>query len=86
MNFTSSIQLYCTLLKKTSDIPVPSRDVTYQTLSGRESFKYYRPGIVWYVTSRLGTGMSLTFFLQCTRALSITDEKNNARKRVKNLK
>jgi hypothetical protein len=48
-----------TLYKKVSDIPVPSRDVTYQTLS-------FFPGI----TSReslvsdipLGTGMFLTFF------------------------
>ncbi len=26
---------------------------------------YSRPGRVWLVTSRLGTGKSLTFFLQC---------------------
>ncbi len=49
-------------VKKVSDIPVPSRDVTCQTLPGREYSFYYRPGRVWLVTSRLGTGMSLTFF------------------------
>jgi hypothetical protein len=48
--------------KKASDIPVSSRDVTYQTLPGREEPNYSRTGRVWYVTSRLGTGMSLTFF------------------------
>jgi hypothetical protein len=35
---------------------VPSRDVTNQTLSGREKLNYPRPGIVYKVTSRLGTG------------------------------
>jgi hypothetical protein len=40
----------------------PSRDVTNQTLPGREQFKYSRPGRVWSVTSRLGTGKLLTFF------------------------
>ncbi len=44
------------------DIPVPSRDVTNQTLSGQELLKYSRQGRVWQVTSRLGTGKSLTFF------------------------
>ncbi len=29
-----------TIKKKVSDIPVPSRDVAYQTLSGREKFNY----------------------------------------------
>ncbi len=28
-------------------------------------FNYYRPGRVWSVTYRLGTGNLLTFFLQC---------------------
>ncbi len=32
------------------------------TLPGREYFNYSRPGRVWLVTSRLGTGKSLTFF------------------------
>jgi hypothetical protein len=54
-------------VKKVSDIPVPSQDVTYQTLPGREYSFYYRPGRVWLVTSLLGTGMSLTFFLQRRR-------------------
>jgi hypothetical protein len=30
-------------LKKVSDIPVPSRDVTYQTLAVRESLNYSIP-------------------------------------------
>jgi hypothetical protein len=37
---------------KVSDFPIPSRDVTNQTLPGRELFHY----------SRLGMGKSLTFF------------------------
>jgi hypothetical protein len=49
-------------VKKVSDIPVPGRDVTYQTLPGREYSFCYRPGRVWLVTSWLGTGISLTFF------------------------
>jgi hypothetical protein len=51
-----------TLLEKFSSFPVPSRDVTYQTLPGRELFNYSRTGSVWYVTSQLGTGKLLTFF------------------------
>ncbi len=39
-----------------SEFPFPSRDVTNQTLPGRESFNYSRPGRVWLVTSWLGTG------------------------------
>ncbi len=34
----------------------PSRDVTYQTLPGREQFNYSRPGRVWKVTSHPGRG------------------------------
>jgi hypothetical protein len=33
--------------KKDSDFPVPSRDVTYQTLPGGEQFIYSPPGRVW---------------------------------------
>jgi hypothetical protein len=44
--------------KEISNFPVPSRDVPNETLPGRES------GGVWFVTSRLGTGKSLSF-LQC---------------------
>ncbi len=45
--------------------PVPSRDVTNQTLPVREDFHYSQPGRVWQVTFRLGTGKSINFFLQC---------------------
>ncbi len=38
----------------------PSRDVTDQTLPGRE---YFWPGRVWMVTSQLGMGKTITFFL-----------------------
>ncbi len=55
----------CALEKNVSGFPVPSRDVTYQTLPGREYFNYSRPGRVWSVISRLETGNPLTFFLQC---------------------
>jgi len=47
-----------TLFKKS----LPSRDATYQTLPGREYLNSSPPGRVWYVTSRLVTGKSLTFF------------------------
>ncbi len=33
-----------TLKKKVDDFPVPSRDVTNQTVSGREKLNYSRPG------------------------------------------
>jgi hypothetical protein len=52
-------------VKKVLDFPVPSRDVTYHTLPGREQFNYSCSARVWYVTSRLGAGKSITF-LQCT--------------------
>ncbi len=48
--------------KKVCHFPVPSRDVTNQTLSGREKLNYSRPGRVWSVTSRLETGKRLTLF------------------------
>jgi hypothetical protein len=48
--------------KKFNDFPVPSQDVTHQTLRGREKFNYSRPGRVGLVTSRLGTRKSVTFF------------------------
>jgi hypothetical protein len=48
--------------KKLAIFPVPRRDVTSQTLLGREQLNYSRPGMVWLVTSRLGTGKSLTYF------------------------
>jgi hypothetical protein len=43
------------------EFPVPSRDVTNQTLPGRELLNYSRPGRVWLVTCRLGTGKTITF-------------------------
>ncbi len=55
-------RLSVTLLKKVCHFPVPCRDVTYHALPGREYFNYSRLGRVWYLTSRLGTGKSLTFF------------------------
>jgi hypothetical protein len=42
-------------VKNVNDFPVPSRDVTHQTLPGGEYFNYSRPWRVWFVTSRLGT-------------------------------
>jgi hypothetical protein len=49
-------------VKKVNYFPVPSRDVTNQTLTGREYLNYSRPGRVWLVTSRLGMGKWQTFF------------------------
>ncbi len=43
-------------------ISVRYRDVTNQTLPSREKFYYSWPGRVWFLTSRLVTGKSLTFF------------------------
>ena len=48
--------------KKFRDFSVPSRDVTNQTLPGKELFNYSRPGKVCLVTSRVRPGKSLTFF------------------------
>jgi hypothetical protein len=60
-NETINGELSCK--KKVSDIPVPSRDVTYQTLPGREYvIKLLSPRGSLVVTYRLGMGMSLTFF------------------------
>ncbi len=42
--------------------PVPSRDVTNQTLPSRELLIYSRSGRVWLVTSLPGTGKTITFF------------------------
>ncbi len=52
-----------------NDFPVPSRDVTNQTLPGQEQLNYSRPGRVWLVTSQLGTGKAVTFLLQCRQIL-----------------
>ncbi len=41
------VNLMLTLEKKVSGFPVPSRDVTYQTLPGRELLSYSRPRRVW---------------------------------------
>jgi hypothetical protein len=61
-NMNSIYTVHKYTVKKVTDFPVPSRDVTNQTLSGREKLKYFRPVRVWLVTSRLGTGKSPTFF------------------------
>ncbi len=55
------------IVKKVSDFSVPSRDVTYQTLPGIERVNYSPPGRAWLVTSRLGTGKSITL-LQCNHS------------------
>jgi hypothetical protein len=49
-----------TLQKKVSGFPIPSRDVTNQTLPGREYFA--RESLVTPRLGRLGMGNSLTFF------------------------
>ncbi len=53
-------------VKKASYFPVPSQEVTYQTLPGRGKLKYSQPGRVWLLTSWLGTGKSLIFFYSVT--------------------
>ncbi len=52
-------EIHC---KKVCHFPVPSRDVTDETLHGREKLNYSRPGRVSSVTSRMGTGKQLTLF------------------------
>ncbi len=49
-------------VKKVSRFPFPSRDITNQTLRAREYLNNSRPGRVWFMTPRLGTGKRLTFF------------------------
>jgi hypothetical protein len=52
-------------VKKGYPFPVPSRDVTNQTFTGRELFKYFRPGRVW-LESFAGERKTANLFLQCT--------------------
>jgi hypothetical protein len=59
-------------VKKGYPFPVSSRDVTNQTLPGREKINYSRPRRVWLVTSRLGTGKRLTFFTVYSLELQYT--------------
>jgi hypothetical protein len=49
-------------VKKVIVFPVPSRDGIEQILPGRELLNYSWPGRVWSVTSRLGTGKTITFY------------------------
>jgi|688.fasta_scaffold537622_1 hypothetical protein len=58
----------CTV-KKVIIFPVPSRDVTNQTLSGRELLNYSWPVRVWLVTKRLRAGKTIIFFnsVRCER-------------------
>jgi hypothetical protein len=48
--------------KKVTVFPISSWDVTNQTLPGRKLLNYSRLGWVWLVTSRLGSGITITFF------------------------
>ncbi len=57
-------------VKKFSNFPVPSRDVTNQTLPEGELFNFSRPGRIWLVTSRMGTGKITNIFSQCTVAVA----------------
>ncbi len=57
-----SMEKYVHCKKNVTDFSIPNRDVTNQTLPGLEFFNYSRPWRVWLVTSRLGTGKTITFF------------------------
>ncbi len=59
VSLDGTIETTHTVKKNVSEFPALSRDVTNQTLPGRERMNYSRPGRVWLV---LGTGKSLTFF------------------------
>ncbi len=56
----------CHTVKKAFDIPVPSWDIPYPTLSRREYDVIFPAEGEFSVTSRLGTGISTSFFLRCT--------------------
>ena len=53
-------------LYKTIIFPVPSRDVTNQTLPGREKFNYSRPGRGLVSDIPAGDRENDILFLQCT--------------------
>ncbi len=53
--------------KKVIVFPVPSGDVTNQSLPGQDLLNYSRPGRVWSVTSRLGTGKTIIIFYSVLR-------------------
>jgi hypothetical protein len=57
---------YSTLKKRVSHFPVPSRDVTDQTLSGREKTKLFPPrkSLISDIPAR--DGKTANSFLQCT--------------------
>jgi hypothetical protein len=63
-------------VKKVCGFPFCSRVVTNKTLPDRELCNYSRPGRVWLMTSRLGTGKSITHFLQCTVFAKLQNLKN----------
>jgi hypothetical protein len=53
------------LLKRVSHFPVPSRDVTDQTLSGREKTKLFPPRKSLVSDIPAGDGKTANSFLQC---------------------
>jgi hypothetical protein len=59
---TFSTELHCK--KKVSDFPVPSQDVTNQTLPGVEKSYYSRPGRVFFIDIPAGDGKIFDIFLQ----------------------
>jgi hypothetical protein len=61
--YLTKICLYT--VKKVCGFPVPSRDVSNQT-------NYSRSGRVWLVSSPLGTGKSITRFLQCVTPVQLS--------------
>ncbi len=52
-------------VKKIIAFPVPSLDVTYQTLSGREKLYNSLPGESLVSDNPAGDGKTANFFLQC---------------------
>jgi hypothetical protein len=59
--------------------PVPSRDVTNQTLPGWELLNYFRLERVWLVTSRLGTGKTITFFYSVPPSRKVENQAKDSR-------
>ncbi len=60
----------CTV-KKVSGFPVPSRDVTYQTLPGREILLLFPPGESLVSDILPGDGKTANLFLQCVYCISL---------------
>jgi hypothetical protein len=73
--------------KKVIVFPSPAgRSLTNITPPGRELLYYFQPGRVWLLTSRLGTGKTITFFTVYGRAVGRRANRAGICSRVKGWK